>query len=159
MAKTYWFSFGNTDGTSFTGLTPSFTLFQLETGTTTTPPGITERIAGTGAYQFSFAGSTLSTFFRIDGGAALAATDRYIRGVLDPIQTVDQKIGTTTDSFGSTSVDPTTLFGYAKRNQEIQEGNEVFNKSTGDFQILSRGSSTLLADKTVTNSSTQVTKG
>ncbi len=67
-------------------------------------------------------------------------------------------VGTTTSSFGSTSVDPTTLFGFLKRAQETVEGNEVYTKSTGVMTISSRGSSTLLASKTIADTSSQTTK-
>lgn len=67
-------------------------------------------------------------------------------------------IGTTADSFGSTGVDPTTLFGFLKRNQEFWEGNEIYTKATGLFDFYSRGSSTLLREKTISDSSSTTTK-
>lgn len=155
--KTFWLSFGTGNGASFSGLTPSFILFQTENGGTLTPPGITEQIAGTGAYKFGY-DTTLSIFFRVDGGAAVATQSRYIEGVLDPIQAVDQRVGFTTDSYGTTLVDPTTLLGYVKRLQEFLEGNASFTKSSGVWTILSRGSTTTLATKTLTNSSSTATK-
>lgn len=155
MAKTYWFTFG-TESTANTGLTPVFTYF-ISPGVTLSAPGITESVSGTGAYSFEY-GPTAPICFQIDGGAALSSSTRYIQGALDPIQAVDEKIGTTSDSFGSTSVDPASLMGYVKRLQENLEGNENFNKSTGILDIYSRGSSTLLIEKTITNSSSSATK-
>jgi len=155
--KTFWLAFGTGNGASFSGLTPSLILFQTENGGTLTPPGITERITGTGAYQFAY-DTTLSIFFRADAGAAVTAASRFIEGVLDPIQAVDQKVGFTTDSIGTTLVDPTTILGYVKRLQEFCEGNATFAKSTGLWTISSRGSSTTLATKTLTNSSSTATK-
>jgi len=67
-------------------------------------------------------------------------------------------IGTTISSFGTSSVDPSDLFGYLKRIQENLEGNSNFAKTTGVFTILSRGSSYTLASKTITNSVSLVTK-
>lgn len=67
-------------------------------------------------------------------------------------------IGSTASTFGSTSADPDSLFGYLKRIQELIEGNQDFNKSTGAWEMWSRGSSTMLRLKTLTNSTTGVTK-
>ena len=61
-------------------------------------------------------------------------------------------IGTTASSYGSTSIDPSTVFGYLKRLQEWNEGNSTFDKSTSLWDVFSRGSSTLLAEKTLVDS-------
>lgn len=155
--KTYWLKFGPDDPRSYTGLSPSFITFQTENGGTLAPPGVTERITGTGLYQFSH-GSTLSISFIVDGGATLSLSNRYISGSLDPVQTVDQQLGYTTDSIGSTSVDPATAIAYLKRLREFLEGNATFNKTTGVWDIYSRGSTTLLVEKTLSDSSTTATK-
>lgn len=157
MAKEYWLKFKLSDGSLFSGASPTFVLFQFENGSTGVPPGVTERISGTGAYQFNFSGSTLSVFFRVDGGASLTNDRRYIEGVLDPLLTLDQKIGTSTDAIGSTSVDPSTIFGYVKRSQEWQEGNATFIKANGQWNVASRGN-TLLAVKTLVNNTTAASK-
>lgn len=158
MAKEYWLTFGSTDPRLNTGLSPTFILFQTVGGTAITPaPGISEPGISTGLYNFQY-GPTTSVVFLIDGGAALASADRFISNALDPIQAVDEKVGTVEDSFGSTSVDPTTLFGHSKRTQEVLEGDAVFTKSTGKWSISSRGSSTLLREKDLTNNTTQATK-
>lgn len=67
-------------------------------------------------------------------------------------------IGDTGSTFGGLSTDPQTLFGYLKRIQEDMEGNQTFTKGTGAWQILSRGSSTILANKTIANSASLVTR-
>lgn len=67
-------------------------------------------------------------------------------------------LGNTTSSYGSTSVDPTTLFGFLKRNQEFWEGNQAYAKASGLMDFYSRGSSTLLAEKTISDSTTTTTK-
>lgn len=158
MAKRYAIAFGTGDPRVNTGLTPTLVLFfNADTGATLAAPGITEILVGSGYYQFSY-GPTFSINFLADGGAALSSSDRYVKGVLDPIQSVDEKVGTINDSFGSTSVDPTTLMGFAKRNQEFDEGNATFNKTTGAWDISSRGSSTLLVEKTLTNTTSSATK-
>ena len=70
---------------------------------------------------------------------------------------IDARIGTTASAFGSTSVDPGDLFGYLKRAQEFREGDQTFNKVTGAWDISTRGG-TLLIQKTLTQSSSSVTK-
>ncbi len=67
------------------------------------------------------------------------------------------RIGTTASSFGTTAVDPGTVYGYLKRSQELQEGDASFNKTTGVWSIQTRGG-TLLQEKTLTNASNTVTK-
>lgn len=67
-------------------------------------------------------------------------------------------IGTAGSTFGSVSSDPIDLFGYMKRIQENLEGNSTFTKLSGAWQISSRGSSTVLANKSVINTAPTVTK-
>lgn len=157
--KDYVLQFGQGDPRSFTGLSPTFLIFATNAGgTALVAPGISEVITGSGFYNFSY-GPTVSISFLADGGSGVSSSDdRYVTGVLDPIQAVDQTIGMTTDSFGSTAIDPTTLFGYLKRNQEFNEGNAEFTKSTGVWSVYSRGSSTLLMTKTLENNTSEATK-
>jgi hypothetical protein len=70
---------------------------------------------------------------------------------------INDKIGATTSTFGSTSVDPGTLFGFLKRAQEFNEGQQSFTKSSGAWSISTRGG-TLFASKTLANSSTTVSR-
>jgi hypothetical protein len=67
-------------------------------------------------------------------------------------------VGAATDLFGDSSANPTTLFGFMRRIQEFNEGNSDYNKGTGVWDIMSRGSSFALASKTITNSATLVAK-
>lgn len=154
MAKNYGFTFGGNPSDN-TGLSPTLTLFKYIGGVTTAAPAIIEDSPG--FYYFAYA-PTMAISFTVDGGAALADAVRYFNGVLDPIQTVDQKVGTTDDSYGSTSVDPSTVLGFLKRNLEFDEGNANFNKSSGVWDIYSRGSTTLLREKTLANNTTETTK-
>lgn len=66
-------------------------------------------------------------------------------------------IGTASSSIGSTSADPTDVMGHLKRAMEVREGNAVFTKTSGIWDIKSRGG-TLLAQKTLSNAVTTVTK-
>ena len=155
--KTYYLVFGSGNPANFTGLAPTLTIFSAMGVTALSAPGVTETPVGSGMYQFEYA-PTLSILFLADGGANLSNTDRYLKGALDPIHAVDEKMGYTTDSFGSTATDPSTVMGYLKRNQELQEGNAVFTKSTGVWDVYSRGASTLLMEKTLTNTTSASTK-
>lgn len=67
-------------------------------------------------------------------------------------------IGSTASSFGSTSVDPVDIYSFLKRAQEFMEGNSTYNKNTGILDFYSRGSSTLLREKTISDTSSQTTK-
>lgn len=158
MANDWQLVFGDpgANPAATTGLSPTFILFSLGGLTAAAAPGITETPVGSGIYQFSYT-PTLSISFVADGGAALT-NGRYIPGGLNPSMVVSNEVGALSNGFGSTSVDPTTLIGWAKRAQEFNEGNATFDKSSGDWSIYSRGSSTLLAEKTLTNTTSQATK-
>lgn len=67
-------------------------------------------------------------------------------------------VGDSSSSFGSTSIDPTTVFGFLKRAQEISEGNMAYAKNTGVLDFYSRGSSTLLREKQIAETTSQTTK-
>lgn len=157
MSKSYWLKFGSGDPATYTGLSPTLSIFSAGGLTAVAAPGITETPSGSGLYRFDY-GPTQSIIFKADGGSALASGDRYITGVLDPIQSVDEKIGTTSDSIGSTTTDPSTVLGYLRRNLEFNEGDATYTKSTGTWAISSRGSTTLLREKTLTNNTTTATK-
>lgn len=68
-----------------------------------------------------------------------------------------QILGTTASSVGTNIADPVDVLGYLKRMQEFNEGNQIFTKTSGAYAISTRGNS-LLASKTISNSSTTVTK-
>lgn len=158
-AKTYLVRFGTDNPANRTGLTPTFTKFFNSAGAATTPPAISE-IASSGLYAFSYEPMGFIGFI-IDGTASLPATERFVTGVLDLNDRISEaaaNVGTTVDSFGDSASDPTTMFGFMKRIQELLEGNSIYAKGTGLWSMYSRGSSYLLRDKTVADSATQVTK-
>lgn len=157
--KSYGVRFGSANPATYTGLSPTFTLFfDLSTGATLSPPGVTEIFAASGFYQFQF-DPTLAIGFVIDGGAAVTANDRYIVGTLDPIQSVDEKVGTTLSSYGDINTDPGTVIGYVKRIVEWLEGDAVFTKSTGIWNVYPRGiTTTVLGTKELDNNVTEATK-
>ena len=159
--KNYTFSFGTGNPSANTGLTPSFLIFNnIATGTSLARPGITEIFSGTGVYRFQYEPQIDSpVFFLLDGGSTISSdADRYIRGGLDAVQQTDQVLGVTSASFGSTSVDPSTMYGMINRLREWLEGAEQFTKATGLWDKYSRGSSTLLAEKTLTKTTTVTSK-
>lgn len=67
-------------------------------------------------------------------------------------------IGSTASSFGDVSQDPVTVFGYLKRVVEFLEGNQNYAKATGGLTFSSRGSSYVLANKIVDDTTTNTTK-
>lgn len=67
-------------------------------------------------------------------------------------------VGNSASSFGSNVVDPSTLYGYLKRMQEVLEGDANYTKSTGIWTMLDRTGGTTLINKTMSSSSTVVTK-
>ena len=70
-------------------------------------------------------------------------------------------IGSTASSFGTTSVDPSTIFGYLKRLQELLEGDQTFAAGIGQWQLYNRGAlgtTTLLRVKNILNNGALVTK-
>lgn len=188
MAKNYLVCFG---GSAITGLSPTFSLFKaLPSGGNTTPPGITEIPTTSGLYYFNYAPAGPVAFI-IDGATTgLPGLSRYVVGSLDPIDAANEGItalaggisglaagltlvgglgisalavlGTTASSFGSTATDPATVIGYLKRLMEFNEGNNVFTKSSGIWDVYARsnatGASTQLAQKTVTDSGSVITK-
>lgn len=71
-------------------------------------------------------------------------------------------LGSTASSFGSTATDPATVFGFLKRLQEFNEGNSVFYKTSGLWDVYARGNavgaSTMLVEKSLVDSGSVVTK-
>jgi hypothetical protein len=174
MAKEYWLKFGTGNPADTSGLSPTFIIFRSWTGGVVPPPGITQPIASFGLYRFEFTPSFPIVFVADGATTGLSTSNRYLTGSLDPLDLVDERIseigstllgvgsvadviGTTASSYGTTGVDPGTVMGYLKRLQELQEGDASFNKTTGVWQIQTRGG-TLLQSKTLTNTASAVTK-
>jgi hypothetical protein len=112
--------------------------------------GIT--LVGIGASGFA-RGVTLSAI-----GTTLLGMGATLGSMGSTLSGLGLFIGSTSSSFGSTSSDPVDLFGYLKRAQEFWEGNQTYAKATGILDFYSRGSSTLLREKTVSDNTTQTTK-
>lgn len=168
MAKNYVVQFGVT---FYAGLNPTFTAFSVvPLGGATTPPGITAVVGATGLYYFTYEPLT-SIAFILDGATTGLGIARYITGSLDPVQAVDERIaglsalittgnsniGNLGDSMGSTLTDPQTIMGYLRRLQEFNEGDSSFTKSSGLWQVWSRGNTYVLGVTTFPGASTQLT--
>lgn len=107
--------------------------------------------------SLSVMGTTLSAAAGQVGG--IGTTLSFINGNVTSYGTsLFGSIGDPSSSFGSTATDPTTLFGFVKRAQEFWEGNQTYYKATGLLDFYNRGSSTLLREKTVSDSSSTTTK-
>jgi len=110
-------------------------------------------------YGFSvFAGLGFQGTTLVGIGTTLTGVGNTLGAIGATTSALGALVGDTTSSFGSTSIDPTTVFGFLKRVQEVQEGDQVYAKSTGIYDVYSRGSSTLLREKTISDTSTQTTK-
>lgn len=170
--RPYFLSFG---ASAVSGLSPTFIQFRAIDGSTLAPPSITEP-GSFGMYLFSYDPVTMVAFICDGATSGLAFQNRYVQGVLDPSDqmgvtlvgigntavalglTNSALVGTTASDFGTDLSDPTTIFGFLKRAQETREGNETYTKSTGGLDIYSRGSSQLLASKTIGDNPTETTK-
>lgn len=90
-------------------------------------------------------------------GTSVLAASITSAAISSSLSVLSAAVGSTTSTFGDSASDPGTLYGYLKRIQEFLEGRSTFTKATGSWAISSRGGS-LLATKTLTNTSSQVTK-
>lgn len=159
MSQRYFARFGSGNPQEFSGLTPTFIIFQTDLGASLARPSIAEVGISTGFYGFTYITSaTYSIVFTIDGGNAIAeASSRYVAGVLDPISNVDQELGFVNDSYGTTAI-PSTVFALAKRLVQYWQADATFNKSSGVWAQFAQGTSTLLYQKTLTNDVSETTK-
>lgn len=94
----------------------------------------------------------------VSSGITSVALGNSILSIVGGFTSTLSGIGSTASSFGTTTADPVDLFGYMKRVIENLEGDQDYFKQTGVLQIYSRGSSTLLRQKTIANSISTVIK-
>jgi len=94
----------------------------------------------------------------VNMGVTLVGIGNTVSGIGLTVGNLGGLIGSTASSYGSTSTDPSTIFGFLIRAQEFREGNSTYTKATGILDFYSRGSSTLLREKTISDSSTTTTK-
>lgn len=127
-----------------------------EIGSTVVALGNTAVALGTTGVAIGTTGVALGTTAVAIGTSVLAASQTLV-AIGNTLGTLDARIGTTSSTFGTSATDPGDLYGYMKRIQEFLEGDATFTKSSGAWAVKSRGGS-LLASKTLTNTSTTVTK-
>lgn len=174
--------FGSGNPSTYAGLSPTFIVWNVVGIGATTPPAVTQVPTSSGLYYFTYTPTTAVAFV-LDGTATITTPAiRYVSGAIDVSSSASLTalitgytqlsvlLGTLADSFGTTFADPTTVVGYLKRLQEHNEGNNVFDKTSGGFQYWSRGvthasgtsvysgSSTMLIEKDVTDSGSVITK-
>lgn len=215
-SKSYFVRFGSGNPATYTGLAPTFIVFRTVVGTTT-PPGFSE-LSTTGIYRFDY-DIRGQIAFVIDGATTgLANADRYVSGVLDLTDQMDQvgstlaaigttnvalgttnvalgttnvalgttsvflgtalgntlgaigtslsvqgstitgRIGTPSDVFGDDVTDPTTLYGFLKRCEQVLEGDSTYVKATGVLTMYDKTGATTLASKTIADTGSTVTK-
>jgi len=169
LLKTFGVVFTTGDPSVHTGLVPVFNKFKTISGTAVATPTISE-LSSDGLYHFA---ATLLPneviYFVMDGATTSLGGNRYVSGLLDPKDSIDQQltdhsstlsalIGTTSSLFGDDATDPPDIFGYLKRCLEWQEGDAVYNKTTGVWSSTDRAGLTTIASKTLTSDDTNVTK-
>lgn len=153
----YTFSYGTTQPISFLldaattspGVNGRYVVGQLDPSDRADEYGTTLVAIGTSLLAF---GSTLVAYGNTNvalGNTAVATG--FSSGVFS-------FLGSTASSIGSTGIDPTTVFGFLMRAQEIAEGNQIFTKATGLLDFWPRGASTLLREKTISDTTTLTSK-
>lgn len=141
MAKNYVVSFG---GSNYTGLAPTFLVFQTVAGVSTTRPGITEIPTASGLYYFTYGPTNTIAFVMSGATTGIPQGQRYISGALDPIQAVDEQVtalGSTMQAIGS------TLVGYGASS--LVQGASILTQGAS---ILTQGASILAAISSSGNS-------
>ena len=131
-------------------------------GTTTVALGTTTVALGTTAVSWGSAtGSTLvaqgSTVVAIGNTLAAIGTTLSFTGN-SLLGQINSKLGTTSSVFGDSVTDPSDLFGYLKRIQELMEGNQTYTKGSGSWLLQARGGLTTLITKTIAQSASLVTR-
>jgi len=174
-------SFVNSSGTTFPGQTiterpPGSGLYTVSYGATTSMAFILDgATTGLATSQRYIAGAfdpqdNMSATLTVIGGSlavmggslsviggSLVAMGNSLAALGVSFGNISSLLGNTSSSFGSTSVDPTTVFGFLKRAQEYNEGNRAYTKATGALDYYSRGSSTLLIEKMISDSTAGTT--
>lgn len=99
MSKTYFLQFGSGDPRTFTGLSPTFLIFE-SSGVTLVPPAITESLTGSGIYQFAWGTTTYIAGLADAATTSPGSAGRYIVVTLDPADRIDE-VGTSLFALGT----------------------------------------------------------
>jgi len=124
MANKYGVAFSQTDPRTYPSLAPTFLAFNsMVDGSAISPPAISQFLAAgatyTGIYQFTYTAS-FSVYFLLDGITVATSTDRYVYGILDPIQQVDLQLERYTATFTAAN---STLVAYGNTNVALGTSN------------------------------------
>lgn len=127
-------------------------------GTTQVAMGSTLIGFGNSFVVFSSTFTALNSSF-VAVSATLAGMASTLAAMGVTLGGLEASIGSTASSFGTDASDPTTLFGFMKRIQELNEGAQTYTKASGALALYSRGASQLLRQLTVSDTATLTTKG
>lgn len=130
-------------------------------GTTNIALGLTSIALGLTSIALGTTGVALGTTAVALGttNVALGTTAVAIGVTIESMITgLSLSIGSTASSFGTSSADPTDLFGYMKRIAELIQGQEQFVKGTGVLTMLDRTGGTTFVARTVSNNASLVIK-
>lgn len=109
--KTYFLQFGSGDPRLIGGMRPTFAIFQLASGVSVTPPGITEIPTSQGIFYFNWTPTTAIAFLADAATTSPGTTDRYIVGSLDPNDRCDEYATTLIAQGVTITAIGTTLIG------------------------------------------------
>lgn len=140
-------------GSTLTGFGTSLTASQVVItgqGTSITAQGVS--LTAQGSTLFGFGVSTVAF------GTSLIALGNTILATAGVGLSSNAFIGTTASLIGNLTVDPVDLFGYVKRIAELIQGRQLFTKGSGVLDMYDRTGATLLAERTVSNNASLVTK-
>jgi hypothetical protein len=184
--KSYYLRFGSGNPSSYSGLAPTFIVWRNAAGVTTSP-SIAE-VSTTGIYTFTYEINGTVAFVADGATTGLATADRYIAGALDisdrlnefvgrasdsvgfstlfgqaflgltSIGAVSSLIGTTSSVIGDSLTNPSSLFGFLKRIENVQEGQSIYTKATGGLNLYDKTGATLLASRSISDSGSTITK-
>lgn len=139
MATLYAAAFSPSNPRLYPSLAPTFISFNdLRTGLSLARPGLTQSIVGSGIYSFEYF-PTFPIYFLLDG-ITTSSTDRYVYGVLDPVQQVDIPISAISATLVGVAAIATSLL--AQGNSLGAQGNSNAAAITGfDAKLGSTASS------------------
>lgn len=181
--KNYSVAFGSGNPQQYSGMTPTLLVFfNLASGLTLPGPTFTEGLTGSGIYTFQYGATTPIAFIAYSVTTSPGSVGSYVSGQIDPADRSDEYgtsilavglsnyalmganislsviVGTTASTIGGISALPGDLFGYMMRLEQLFSGQQQFTKGIGQLQLYDRTGSTLLVQRTITNSASLVTK-
>lgn len=120
-------------------------------GTTTVAMGNSLSILGG---SLSIMGNSMNIM-----GTSIVAMGVTVSSIVSGASGVLALLGNNASSYGDNTTNPTTVFGYLRRAQQFGEGDAIFTKATGVWDVYPRGvTTTLLLEKVLDDNGTLVTK-